>query len=255
MDPYLEAHWRDVHTKLITYAADALNLRLPATLIARAEERIAVESQGEEADQFSPDVGVLEGVGRGEPGMPATGSGGVAVEAYRLVAVVEPITERFIEIIDAKSRRVITVIEFLSPTNKTGKGIEAFRHKRDMLCAGNVNVVEIDLVRHGNWRELLAPHSPPKGVQSTYRATVRIPSDPIAVYFYPMSLRQPLPSIAIPLRRDDPPVELELQPLIDQAYSTGRYASELDYTQPPEPPLDPEDAAWAEELLKAAGKR
>ena len=31
MDPYLEPHWPDVHTKVVTYAADELNTRLPRT--------------------------------------------------------------------------------------------------------------------------------------------------------------------------------------------------------------------------------
>jgi len=44
MDPYLEAHWLDVHSRLVAYAADALNEVLPETLVARMEERVAVEA-------------------------------------------------------------------------------------------------------------------------------------------------------------------------------------------------------------------
>src|SRR5581483_7274540 len=40
MDPYLEAHWRDVHAALIIYARDALQTVLPAPLRARVEERV-----------------------------------------------------------------------------------------------------------------------------------------------------------------------------------------------------------------------
>ena len=40
MDPYLEAHWRDVHARLIIYASDALQGVLPHPLRARVEERI-----------------------------------------------------------------------------------------------------------------------------------------------------------------------------------------------------------------------
>jgi hypothetical protein len=43
MDPYLEAHWRDVHARLILYACDQLEPQLPANLIARVEERVVVE--------------------------------------------------------------------------------------------------------------------------------------------------------------------------------------------------------------------
>jgi hypothetical protein len=41
---------------------------------------------------------------------------------------------------------------------------------------------------------------------------------------------------------------------VEQCYENGRYDS-LDYRIPPEPPLDPPDAAWADELLRAAGRR
>jgi hypothetical protein len=44
MDPYLEAHWRDVHASLIIYARDALQGVLPGSLRARVEERVLLES-------------------------------------------------------------------------------------------------------------------------------------------------------------------------------------------------------------------
>ncbi len=250
MDPYLERHWLDVHTKLVTYAADALNIRLPSDLIARTEERIAIESDANEPDQLAPDVRVLEAVGA-ESQFPSPG-GATASAPYRLVALIEPVTERFIEIIEATGERLVTVIELVSPTNKRGKGLENFKEKREKLLAGNVNFVEIDLVRTGDWRKLLRPHSTPKGVRSPYRATVRATNDPNAVYYYPISLRHPLPAIKIPLRRDEQPVELQLQPLIEQAYVNGRYGRTLDYKKPPDPPLEADDAAWSDALLKAA---
>ena len=33
MDPYLQQHWRDVHTRLILYACDQLESGLPAELV------------------------------------------------------------------------------------------------------------------------------------------------------------------------------------------------------------------------------
>src|ERR1700752_425913 len=44
MDPYLEAHWRDVHARLIIYACDALQAVLPSSLRARVEERVLLET-------------------------------------------------------------------------------------------------------------------------------------------------------------------------------------------------------------------
>ena len=47
MDPYLDAHWLDVHTSLVTDARNTLNERLPEDLAASSEERVAVESSDE----------------------------------------------------------------------------------------------------------------------------------------------------------------------------------------------------------------
>jgi hypothetical protein len=252
MDPYLEPHWLDVHSKLVAYAADALNTRLPDDLIASVEERVAVES-GDEDHTFGPDVRLFE------PPAPETAfveeSGGLATAKYRLLAQVEPITERFIRVIRAGTERLITVVEFVSPTNKRGEGLHAFRSKRAELLASGVNFVEIDLVRAGSWKALLQPHRCPRKAVSQYRVTIRLPRDPAAVHLEPVLLRSPLPTITIPLRRKDPDVNLELQVLVDQAYENGRYARRLDYHHEPEPPLGEADASWGDALLKAAGKR
>jgi hypothetical protein len=44
MDPYLEAHWRDIHAGLIIYARDALQGALPRGLRARVEESVLLET-------------------------------------------------------------------------------------------------------------------------------------------------------------------------------------------------------------------
>jgi hypothetical protein len=251
MDPYLERHWLDVHTKLVSDGATALNLVLPADLAARSEERLAVELEDDEKLRgIRPDVQVYE------PGVSDTSQTGVAITApYKLVVDLDPITERFIKIIRADDERVITVIEFLSPTNKLGKGLEKYVEKRDELVRSGVHVVEIDLVRRGEWRSVLEPHLCPREAVTAYRATVRLGGRRWEAYLYPMPLRQPLPAIPIPLRTGDPEVRLDLQQLLEEAYLSRRYGQTLNYLRPPDPPLDPTDAAWADELLKAAGKR
>lgn len=258
MDPYLEPHWLDVHTKLVAYAADDLNARIPDGLFARAQERIAVESGSDEPHRLSPDVRVLEFVEHAAPVVAGPGAADSLVISapYRLVAIVEPITERYIEVIDGESERLLTVVEVVSPTNKRGDGLREFRDKRGDLLASGVHVVEIDLVRAGNWGKLLEPHVCPRAAVALYRATVRLGSDPQgAVHLFPISLRGPLPKLPIPLRLQDAPALLDLQSLLDRAYRNGRYGRSLNYTRALEPPLEPGDAAWADELLKSAGRR
>jgi hypothetical protein len=242
-----------VHTKLVAYSADALNQRLPADLIASTEERIAIE--GAEDDRLlAPDVRIFEPPADAPFVIEETMGSETASLPYRLLAQVEPITERFIKIIDAGTERLVTVIEFVSPTNKRGEGMYAFRSKRAELLASGVSFVEIDLVRAGDWRALLKPHGTRKHA-SLYRATVRMPRDPAAVYLQPISLRDKLPKLPLPLRRDDPTVILELQPLLDRAYDNGRYARRLDYHRDPVPALDGEDTVWIDQLLRTAQRR
>jgi len=253
MDPYLEPHWLDVHGFLVISARNSLNEQLPEDLIATSEERVAIESDSGMEHTFGPDVRVFE--------LPADAvnvvenTAGIVDAPYRLIAQVEPMIERYLRIIEAGTERLITVIEVVSPTNKTGDGLRAFRRKRSELLATGVNFVEIDLARSGDWKALLRPHGVARRMIAPYRVTFRVPADPEAVYLHPIRLQDRLPSIAVPLRKDDPRVRLDLQTLIDQAYTSGRYHRRLVYSKPCEPPLEPEDAAWADEVLRAAGKR
>ena len=52
----------------------------------------------------------------------------------------------------------------------------------------------------------------------------------------------------------DADVPLNLQALIERCYHHGRY-DDINYRADPHPPLEPADAAWANELLAAAGLR
>lgn len=254
MDPYLEPHWLDVHSSLATSARDALNRRLPDDLVASVEERVAIESDAGTDHIYAPDVRVSE-----PPSAVTTvveePAGGAVAAPYRLVAQVEPVTERSVQITEAGTERLVTVIEFVSPSNKRGAGLQAFRDKRAHLLASGVNFVEIDLVRAGDWRALLTPHHcMPKAV-SLYRVAVRVPEDPAAVYLHPIRLQDPLPSIPLPLRKNDPEVRLDLQALVEHAYVSGRYHRRIDYGKTPTPPLSADDAAWAVDRLKTTDKR
>jgi hypothetical protein len=48
---------------------------------------------------------------------------------------------------------------------------------------------------------------------------------------------------------------MALGQLLQEIYDRARYDLSIDYRQPPEPPLTAEDAAWADELLRAKGLR
>jgi hypothetical protein len=115
------------------------------------EERVFVEPALGAARSVYPDIRV---VGRGRGAATATtGEPGPAVaEPLEIYMSDEPVTERYINIIDVGSgRRVVTVLEMLSLSNKTpGEGQELYRRKQRELIDGHVNLVEIDLLRAGD---------------------------------------------------------------------------------------------------------
>jgi Protein of unknown function (DUF4058) len=255
MDPYLERHWGDVHTRLITYSCDALQPRLPRDLRARVEERIVVTPPEGPVRDLVPDVRVVERqrLQRG---------GGLAVA--EIADVAEPLfltldedaTERFIEIREAGSHeRVVTVIEVLSPSNKRrGDDRDKYVKKRTQLSAAGVGLVEIDLLRGGvrelGDRSLWVPETR----RTEYQACARRGWETIEFEVYRLPLRERLPKIRIPLRESDPDAILDLQAIVDQCYLNGGY-DDIDYRKPAEPPLDDEDAAWADALLREKGLR
>jgi hypothetical protein len=53
----------------------------------------------------------------------------------------------------------------------------------------------------------------------------------------------------VPLRRSDAQVGLDLQPLIARVYAAGGH-DDIGYRKPPDPPLEPEDAAWVAALRR-----
>ena len=255
MDPYLERHWGDVHSSLVIYARDQMQAGLPQDLFARVEERVYVENDGVRERSVLPDVRVVERPNGG--GTAVAVEGGIAVaEPYVLHIDDEPVTETFIEIREAGSGdRIITVIEFLSPTNKTpGEGQRLYRKKQNELLAAEVSLVEIDLVRAGKSVFSIAPHEIPAHIRAPYHVVVRRCWDWTKAEIYPLPLRERLPAFRIPLRQADRDITLNLQALIDQSYTNGRYNS-IDYQVVADPPLEGADAEWADALLRQAGKR
>jgi hypothetical protein len=158
MNPYLENHWQDVHTRLTMYAADQIQEKLPGDLVARAEEQIAIDEGGKPRALW-PDVKVVEPDALREPASAyaVAGTGGNITVAEPLVVLLEPDVHRWIEILDAGGR-LITVIEVLSPTNKSDEGHAAYRRRQRSYISGGVNLVEIDLLRKGE-RVLSLPMS------------------------------------------------------------------------------------------------
>lgn len=257
MDPFLEAHWRDVHARLVIYICDAMQAALPGSLFARVEERVFLEAEGSDEPVRSayPDVRVVgwRPPAAGEQVTSTEGTTAVMDEPHVLHTILEPATETYLEIIDASSgHRVVTVIEVLSPTNKLpGPGQKTYLTKQEELKKSKVNLVEIDLIRQGERVTSLPGSQQPSYLQSLYQVCVWRPHR-LQHEIYPIPLDLRLPRIRVPLRPKDDDVRLDLQAVLDQAYRNGRYAATLDYTRPLHPAMDPENAPRLAALLKAA---
>ena len=258
MDPYLEARWSDVHVKLIAYIAEALQPLLPRALRARSEERVVLEAVGDEDDEdggpaqsYRSDVAVVD-LGHGPSGRSAAASAATVPEPTIIELEDAPEVERSVQIIDTTSgNRVVTAIEVLSPWNKAPGALNRryLKKLRDYARA-RVNVVELDLLRTPRDRLLYTEADLPPSRRTPYFVGIRRGGEPRRWTVYSLGLRHPLPDIPVPLRSSDADVLLSLQPLIERVYTAGGH-DDIDYRNPPKPPLEPDDAAWAESLLKS----
>jgi hypothetical protein len=145
---------------------------------------------------------------------------------------------------------VVTAIEFVSPTNKRpGAGRRQYRRKQRECRRGGVNLVEIDFTRQGRRRLLVSQDELPQSHRTPYLVSVWRAEEPARYEVYAIPLQRQLPAIRVPLRPGDADVRLELQPLIETVYETGRY--DIDYHKELDPPLGPGDREWVQRLVEA----
>jgi len=254
MDPWLETHWGDVHHRLIQYACDALQLGLPQDLLARVEERVFVETDPGALRVIVPDVHVAYQRSEPDSGM-MLHEGGVGIARPQIFEILtEPTTEGYIEIRQREGGKVVTVIEFLSPANKSGGvGQQKYLEKQFEVLGSDASLVEIDLVRAGRRVLALPANRIPIQNERDYLACISPGWRRNRRELYVMALRQRLPVLPVPLRQSEPRAKLDLQSLLDQAYEAGRYDT-LNYARELDPPLPAAEAAWATEVLKERAK-
>lgn len=271
MDPYLEIpyFWSDVHHELISEVRAFLAPHLRPKYVARVEQVTFNLNDDDPAQDLYivPDLRVVR-----RPHEPTAeerfggGRGGVAVAEP--VMVLRPRTHkaqhRYLEIRAVPSGEVVTVIEILSPANKRGgsAGRRRFQKKRDDVTAGDTNWLEIDLLRAGQrtpFGQTVPPHD---YLVFSDRYTGRMieeeleePYQDRVQLLWPITVRQKLPVVAVPLRPGDPDVPLDLSAVLTSCYDRADYAADLDYAAPATDPLGPDDAGWADALLREKGLR
>lgn len=255
MDPYLERHWLDVHLRLNYLTTEVLQPQLGGNLFARGEERVVVDSTDlDRPRQIGPDVRIVELT---PDRVPAGGTTAVADRAISPLVFTlghEPIRQRFIEIRDAEAGgRIVTVIEFTSPSNKVaGDGQRQYLRKLKECRDAGVNLIEVDLTRYGRRALLVDSWPAARSRRTTYAASIWRAGTPEDCVLYPIRLQDRLPTLPVPLRPGDADVTLDLQAIIDRAYESGAYGRTIDYARPPRPPLVGDNATWAAERIAAA---
>ena len=261
MDPFIEACglWGDFHTHLIERIYERLADAVPERYLVRTGERsyvVLVESEEKTGHPFLPDVTVTAPRGRKK----TSKIGGAALA--ELADEVEPVTmraivleehrEAFVEIFETDpEERLITSIEVLSPSNKRPytEGWELYQRKRQSILLGNVNLVEIDLLRGGQRMPMADPWP-----DSPYRLLVARAGKALQCKVWPAHFQRPLPSIPVPLAKPDPDVSLNVQPMIEAIYQRSRYVRSIDYRKHLLPPLAAKENAWLKRRVRGVAK-
>lgn len=233
-----------VHTQLCAEIARQLTPWLVPKYVALTNERFVLETPediGITTRGPYPDV-VVSRTSTGTPSSPS----GVAVAPLRLATVMpEAVPHVTVEIRDTSQRQLVTAIEVLSPTNKRAEGREEYLAKRRRVLVSTAHLIEIDLLRAG----LRVPMRQPLPSLPYFVFVGRFEQRPL-VDVYPIPLDQPLPAITVPLLPGDPDCPLDLQQAFTTIYNALRYDLVVDYSRPPEVPLPPEAAAWADERVR-----
>ena len=251
MDPYLEGElWQTFHAQLVPEIARLLQPKLSPKYIARTQKRYVVVSP-QEMDDFEsvryPDIDVREWSHGSSPPSDTE----IAPPPLVMATVVrEEIPHVWLEIREARKRKLVTAIEVLSPVNKQGSGRAEYLEKRDEFLHSSAHLLEIDLLRRGH-RLPTRKRLPSVDYFVFLSRTKKRPLTEI----WPLVLANPLPIVPVPLLNDDPDVGLPLQQALTNVYDICRYDIEIDYRQPPDVPLSKDKSAWANRLLRAADKR
>jgi hypothetical protein len=255
MDPYLEDPdvWPDFHTCFMVAVRMAIGELLPERYAIGVERHVWLYDA--EADRINllgrPDIYTFDaGQTLAQETQPAdTAVGLPAAPTVVRLPVVREEGKAYLRIIDRRRRRVVTVIELLSPANKKpGEDRDACFAKRTEYLALDTNLVEIDLLRSGR-RPMLG--EPPLPNSDYYVFVCREREFPTAGV-WPFTIRDSFPPLAVPLSADDGEVVVDLKSCFDRTFDGGGCRKEINYREPPATPLNPPDDDWARALLAAS---
>lgn len=247
MNPWLEdpVIWSDVHTSLAVRLREIFAPQLLPRYYVAVEQRTYLAQPDELVFVGRPDLSVV-----GILGAPLAPEGGLGFDhAPQVVTlpVPEERVERFLEVRDAGSGEVITVLEILSPANKVpGRGREEYEAKRAAVLGTRTHLVEVDLLRIGR-----PPARNPEAAAGCYGILVSRAWRRPRAELYAFGVRDPIPQFPLPLRRGEPEIAVDLKAALEGVYDAAHYDLRLRYAVDPAPPLSAGDLAWARERARS----
>ena len=156
-------------------------------------------------------------------------------------------SEDFIEIRQRSDSRLVTLVEIVSPANKTTTGGRtAYLEKRRESRANGANIVEIDLVLQG---KPLLDYSRETLPEWDYIVTVTRNAQPDRYEIYTSTLQKRLPRFRLPLASDERDTVFDLHTAFTRCYDQGGFAERIDYQSDPCTRLEEDDRLWMRELL------
>jgi len=254
MDPWLERPmvFPSLHNTLITYIQAAFKRTLPRGYLATSANRLYVDPEL----RREPDVSVF-GPAEAIAGNAALAFSGAGMLAVAADPVSDPVEEPYLEILSVEGDRLITAIEVVSRANKKpgDNGRVSYQQKQGEFRLSGVNLVEIDLLRGGK-HTTAVPEARlrEKAGAFDYHVCITAVDTPGQFFVAPFKLADRLPTILIPLEHGVAPVTLDLQAVFDRCCDEGPFEGLARYdSRQPDPPLSPEQQAWAEGILRAKG--
>jgi hypothetical protein len=215
MDPYLETAplWGDLHRLLMAALQESLSAALADRYRTRTNNR-----------QYGTKVVLFTSVTQ------------------------ESRSEPVIEIHTRTDPRTVTIIDIVSPGNKTSaEGRAAYLATRLAGLRAGANLVEVDLILDGKPTLDYDRSGLPDW---NYAVTVTRAGAPDRHEIYTATLNRPLPKFRLPLLADHRDVLVDLHAAFTKAYEAGGFESRVDYKVDPAVPLTDNDRAWLRDLLK-----
>jgi hypothetical protein len=156
--------------------------------------------------------------------------------------------EEYIEIRRRNDGRLVTLVEVVSPANKTtAAGRKAYLEKRQEFKAHGASLVEVDLVLQG---QPTLEYSRDGLPEWDYAVTVTRATQPERHEIYTATLQKRLPRFRLPLASDDRDTVLDLQAAFARCFDQGNFAAKIDYQREPPVPLEEDDRRWLDGQLR-----